>query len=165
MIFMGIVLQLIVLHKQETCPKVMLLIVAHKSKDVNMDNSIKNKKIGIRLRSVRKQAGLTQAQTAKILGIETSTYTKIETGVNQLTVPHCIALAERFNISLDALILGKGEIKEDEQGVPEIIRLARELEENDPVMKFQIISRIYELMAEREMDNRARKDIRNTVRS
>ncbi len=99
--------------------------------------------MGQRLKELRTARGLTQKQMSEILGIDQSAYHRVEKGENALATRHCITLAGNFDISLDALLLGK---KEEE---PELVRLAREVEAQDPVLKYQVIAFIYEKKAER----------------
>ena len=57
-----------------------------------------------RLKSIRKNKGMTQEQVATGLGISAKAYSKIETGVNQLEFFHIIPLSRLFGISsLDLL--------------------------------------------------------------
>ena len=69
--------------------------------------------IGERLERLRKDQKLKQKDMAKILGIDSSSYSKIESGKLSLTVKHLFKLAETFNISLDWLLMGKGEASPD----------------------------------------------------
>ena len=69
--------------------------------------------IGERLERLRKNKKLKQKDMAKILGIDSSSYSKIEAGKLALTVKHILKLAETFNISMDWLLLGQGEESAD----------------------------------------------------
>ncbi len=56
-----------------------------------------------RLRDIRNDHDLTQAQVAKILGIRQSDYSKYERGVNMMGVDKYLLLARFYNVSLDYL--------------------------------------------------------------
>ncbi|MBE6702341.1 MAG: helix-turn-helix transcriptional regulator [Ruminococcaceae bacterium] len=56
-----------------------------------------------RLRDIRHDRDLTQAQVAEILQIGQSDYSKYERGVNMMGVDKYMALAKFYNISLDYL--------------------------------------------------------------
>ncbi len=111
-----------------------------------------NIEIARRLKQLRTENRLSQRQFAEILGIKQPAYHRIEVGDNALSIQYAITLYREFGISFNWLILGVGE--QDESDEPELVRLAWELERNDPVMKFQVISKIYELKAEKEGRNR-----------
>lgn len=58
----------------------------------------------IKLRDLRKSAGLTQADLASILGVERSTYVKYERGSSDPPTATLIRLANYFHVSLDELL-------------------------------------------------------------
>ena len=64
------------------------------------------KKIGERLRHLRKENNLKQEDMAKIFNISPSAYSKIETGVNDISCSHILTLKTNFNISADWLLAG-----------------------------------------------------------
>lgn len=59
-----------------------------------------------RLKAVRESEGLTKAEFADMLGVDRSTYIKIEDGAREIRVPMALRLAELFGISLDFLYRG-----------------------------------------------------------
>lgn len=65
---------------------------------------------GKRLRQLRKEKGLTQAELAKLLSIGESTVSFYESGKRQPDYETLIRLAEVFNVSVDYL-LGRTEHK------------------------------------------------------
>jgi transcriptional regulator with XRE-family HTH domain len=77
-------------------------------------------KIGDRLKQVREQAGLKQKEMAEFLELGKPGYNRIETGKVEITVKHLLKIAERFNTSLDWLLLGKEE-KSDIDGFGEFM--------------------------------------------
>ena len=56
-----------------------------------------------RLRDIREDRDLTQADIAKILQIEQSDYSKYERGVHMMGIDKYIKLAQYYNISIDYL--------------------------------------------------------------
>ena len=56
-----------------------------------------------RLRDVRQDADLTQADVAKILNISRQHYSMYERGDRELPMHHFITLAQYYNVSIDYL--------------------------------------------------------------
>jgi transcriptional regulator with XRE-family HTH domain len=73
------------------------------------EKSIKliNRKISERLREFRQSKKLKQVDMSKVLGISVPAYSKIETGVNELTTKHLLTLNREFEISVDWLLFGE----------------------------------------------------------
>ncbi len=57
------------------------------------------------LRKLRKSAGLTQEQVARLLNISRSSYTYYETGKTEPTLSSLIKLSKVFSVDLEALIV------------------------------------------------------------
>lgn len=57
----------------------------------------------IRIRSLRKQAHLTQQEMANLLGISRRTYANYERGVHAMPVEVLVCIADIFDTSLDYL--------------------------------------------------------------
>ena len=55
------------------------------------------------LRKLRKEAGETQVQAAKAIGLSSRFYQSLELGENLPNLENFIALADHFNVSLDYL--------------------------------------------------------------
>lgn len=64
-------------------------------------------KCGERIRQLRKENGYTQEKIAKILNVDRSFYSRIESGKNGCSVDLLVQLSSLFCVSLDYLILGK----------------------------------------------------------
>ena len=62
---------------------------------------------GTIIRQLRKRNGYTQEELAKILRIDRSFYSRIESGKNGCSVDLLVQLSDVFEVSLDYLILGK----------------------------------------------------------
>ena len=65
---------------------------------------IDKKRIGKRLKELRKEQGLTQKQISERLNITRNAYTCYETGVSLVTLESAIKLAEMYKCSIDYLI-------------------------------------------------------------
>ncbi|MGN0171735.1 MAG: helix-turn-helix domain-containing protein [Acutalibacteraceae bacterium] len=63
------------------------------------------------LKQLREDAGLSQAQLAKIIGVSQSTIGMWESGKNKPEHSYLLKLSEYFNVSIDYLV-GKSDIKE-----------------------------------------------------
>lgn len=58
----------------------------------------------LRLKAVRQQAGFSQEDMAKKLGLATPTYSAMERGVSQATISHLSAICSVLDISSDYLL-------------------------------------------------------------
>lgn len=72
----------------------------HMKKDIDYNN------IGIKLKAIRKEKGLTQEEFIKKLNCKRSTLSKYENNKNSITVDFIFYLCKKYNISADYL-LGK----------------------------------------------------------
>lgn len=71
--------------------------------DIHMPTS-SNLRIGQRLVRYRKQAGIDQADLAKAAGISQPTYSRLERGETQATLPHIYLIAGALDVRPDAII-------------------------------------------------------------
>nr|WP_122012741.1 helix-turn-helix transcriptional regulator [Maliibacterium massiliense] len=58
----------------------------------------------VRLKDLREDADLTQAQVGKILGTTQQQYYKYEKGLREIPAHHLIVLAEFYDVSVDYLL-------------------------------------------------------------
>jgi|GEM_PF-422492 len=63
--------------------------------------------VGARIRELREDSGLTQAELAKELSVKRETVNQWENGVRDLKTQHTALLAEFFKVSCDYLLRGK----------------------------------------------------------
>lgn len=56
-----------------------------------------------RLRDMREDADLTQAEVAQMLGIQQTVYSRYERGYQTIPLEHLITLANHYRVSLDYL--------------------------------------------------------------
>ncbi len=57
-----------------------------------------------KLRGLREDNDLTQAQVANVLGTSQTTYARYERGANELPIRHLISLCKFYNVSADYLL-------------------------------------------------------------
>ena len=57
-----------------------------------------------RLRNLREDHDMTQAQIAAILGIDQRVYSIYETGKRDIPLPHLVTLADYYKVSTDYLL-------------------------------------------------------------
>ncbi len=62
--------------------------------------------IGKRIRELRKNKGLTQAQLAEMSGVEPSNISHIERAATKLSLPTLIGIANALDATLDELVYG-----------------------------------------------------------
>jgi transcriptional regulator with XRE-family HTH domain len=67
-----------------------------------------DRRVGERLRQVRKELGYTQLQFSKTAGIPRSTYTKFELGTNIPKNVYLNCICDRYNVSQEWLLEGTG---------------------------------------------------------
>ena len=67
-----------------------------------------------RIRDMREDADMTQAQVAEMLGIAQTVYSRYERGHQTIPLPLLIRLADWYNVSLDYLT-GRTAVKEINQ--------------------------------------------------
>ena len=64
-----------------------------------------------RLKTLRKEAKMTQVNLAKALSMHTTTYTRYESGLRDLPMEVAIQIAEYYHVSLDYLV-GRTDVRE-----------------------------------------------------
>ncbi len=69
--------------------------------------------IGVRLKKIRNDSGLNQADFAEKIGVQQSFISKVEKVTSQLTVEHCVLIATIFGVDLNWLLTGEERIRGD----------------------------------------------------
>ncbi|OOQ61535.1 helix-turn-helix domain-containing protein [Mucilaginibacter pedocola] len=69
-------------------------------------NSLTVKKVGDRIRGVRKEKGFNLSKVAGLLGISTPAVSKIETGVTDINLSRLQQLSDIFEIDISFLLAG-----------------------------------------------------------
>lgn len=67
----------------------------------SVDSALRN--LGLRLRELRRQRGMTQQEVAEALDIEAPNYARIEQGRQNATVATLVPIARLFGVGLDDL--------------------------------------------------------------
>ena len=58
----------------------------------------------VRIRGLREDNDLTQAEIAKVLGTSQTMYARYERGANELPIRHLVALCRYYNVSADYIL-------------------------------------------------------------
>lgn len=70
------------------------------------------RRFGEKLRSLRKQRGMSQRKLAEIFGLKGHVFIhRLETGEKQPNVEHALKLARLFGVSLDDLLLDERDVE------------------------------------------------------
>lgn len=64
-------------------------------------------KIGLRIKKLRKENGLTREQLAEKINISTTHLYRLETGISTGSMDLIVEIAAHFDVSLDYIVLGK----------------------------------------------------------
>ncbi|NLF00493.1 MAG: helix-turn-helix transcriptional regulator [Anaerolineales bacterium] len=90
---------------------------------------LRNRIIGLTVRSKREQAGITKRQCAEALGVSTATITAFETGRRPISLPELEALAYLFDIPVQSLWGAKPEADAEKPplALPEVIALRQRI--------------------------------------
>lgn len=86
------------------------------------------KKSGDRIRQLRIENGYTQEALAKKLGVDRSLLSHIKAGKHGCSVDLLVRLSDLFGVTLDLLILGRGQESNDKAALEkEIVQLMKHL--------------------------------------
>lgn len=99
-------------------------------------NELNYKKIGERLRKLRKYLGLTQEQVAEIINVGRDAILRIEKGDRKIDLQELVKFSKLYNISMDELTMNEQNISRNEIA---FARAYNDLSEKD---KKEIISLI-----------------------
>lgn len=107
------------------------------------------------LEALRKEKGWSQKEAARLIGVHTNTYIRIETGKHTLICPHLYRIAAAADMSIEELLLGyqpyedvARELGETQAKYASVLKTDRKMYENELRIKDEIIAR-----KEREIDN------------
>ena len=99
------------------------------SKEIEFKNRDRFVQLGIAISALRKMRGLSQEQLAEKANVSTPYIEKIENGKQPGPVELAVEFAEFFEVSLDYLLVGKGDFAEEQKrGLRMAISLLSELE-------------------------------------
>src|SRR4051812_18877587 len=77
---------------------------SHKKLAENRDYQVR---LGASLRALRKAAAMSQVDTAKLINVDQSAYSRIESGDQGITLWQLIKFSETFNVPIDSMARGK----------------------------------------------------------
>ena len=103
-------------------------------------------KLAENIKKIREDKELMQKDVAIHIGVDKSTYSKIEKGLREVTVPELQKMAQLFNITIDQLVNFDGNIPKEvvieDKNAVEQMRLIQQLEEEDKRTVFHIIDKM-----------------------
>jgi transcriptional regulator with XRE-family HTH domain len=98
------------------------------------------------IKSIREAKDLKQIEVANHIGVDKSTYSKIEKGLRAITVEELKKMAELFNITTDQIINYNGKVPKEviikDKAANEQLRLISELDDEDKQTVFKIIDKM-----------------------
>lgn len=86
--------------------------------------------MGLRIAALRRAAGWSQAELAKRLKISPSAVGMYEQGRREPAVQMLVALSELFGVSIDYLVTGQSDTRQDRDAVSDTVRHCVEAVEN-----------------------------------
>ena len=86
----------------------------------------KKYEMGDRIRECRKQKNLSQAELAEAIGVSDNTISNMETGSNKVKLENIEKLADLFEVTLDYLVKGVGQIPADDEFINDYLQLSSE---------------------------------------
>ena len=101
------------------------------------------KKIGTNIRVKRKELGLTQEKVAEMADISTSFYSHIENGTRKAGITTFVKLSEELGISLDYIINGLEDKKEEpDEYVRKILFKLKDMNESKKLFVLKMLDLI-----------------------
>ena len=99
------------------------------------------------IKTVREKQNLMQKEVALHIGVDKSTYSKIEKGLREVTVSELNKMAKLFNLTTDQIInyddnMIPKEIVMEDKSTLEQMELIQQLDEDDKTTVFKIIDKM-----------------------
>ena len=99
------------------------------------------------IKAIREKQGLLQKEVALHIGVDKSTYSKIEKGLREVTVVELQKLTKLFNLTADQILnydenLIPKEVVIEDKSTIEQMQLLQQLDEDDKTMVFKIIDKM-----------------------
>ena len=116
------------------------------------------------IKVIREKQGLLQKEVALHIGVDKSTYSKIENGLREVTVAELQKLTKLFSLSADQIINYNEnsiptEVVMEDKSTIEQMQLLQQLDEDDKTTVFKIIDKM--LTTNLSSINKLRKKITN----
>ena len=98
------------------------------------------------IQKIREKLGLMQKEVASHIGVDKSTYSKIEKGTREVTVKELQKIAKLFNTTIDNIVNFEGNIPKEititDKTAVEQMNLISQLDEEDKQTVFNIIDKM-----------------------
>ena len=99
------------------------------------------------IKVIRENQNLLQKDVANHIGVDKSTYSKIEKGMREVTVAELQKLTKLFNLNTDAILnydenIKPKEVTVQDKTVIEQMKLIEELDEEDKFMVFKMVEKM-----------------------
>lgn len=98
------------------------------------------------IKTIREEKGLMQKEVAFHIGVDKSTYSKIEKGTRELTVAELQKIGDLFHLSMDQLMKFEDqlpiEVSIEDKDSAEQLRLIQQLDEEDRAIVFKIVDKM-----------------------
>jgi transcriptional regulator with XRE-family HTH domain len=99
------------------------------------------------IKTIREQQGLLQKEVALHIGVDKSTYSKIEKGLREVTVSELQKLTKLFNLSTDQILnydelTTPKEVIIEDKTVIEQMQLLEQLDEEDKSIVYKMIDKM-----------------------
>jgi transcriptional regulator with XRE-family HTH domain len=99
------------------------------------------------IKAIREKQGLLQKEVALHIGVDKSTYSKIEKGLREVTVVELQKITKLFNLSADQILnydenLIPKEVVIEDKSTIEQMQLLQQLDEEDKTTVFKIIDKM-----------------------
>lgn len=106
-----------------------------------------NMNIAENIKAIREKQGLLQKEVALHIGVDKSTYSKIEKGLREVTVVELQKLTKLFNLTADQILnydenLIPKEVVIEDKSTIEQMQLLQQLDEDDKTTVFKIIDKM-----------------------
>jgi transcriptional regulator with XRE-family HTH domain len=117
-----------------------------------------SKAIGERVSELRKSKGINQEEVIRVLQIDRSTYSKIESGQIMMGTKYVIKLSELFGVSTDFLLTGKSSLIIPDLGKHcEEVAIMLNFMVDNPSFMHHILSEYYAKLEEAQQKQKGRK--------
>lgn len=102
--------------------------------------------IGENIKEIREKKGLLQKELAAELGLDKSSYSKLEKGLREVKVSELQKLSKHFDMTIDQIVNYEGDIPSEvslnDKSVAEQNRLFSELDEDDRQTVLKIVDKM-----------------------
>ncbi|KAB1065891.1 helix-turn-helix domain-containing protein [Salibacter halophilus] len=102
--------------------------------------------IGENIKEIREKKGLLQKELAAELGLDKSSYSKLEKGLREVKVSELQKLSKRFDMTIDQIVNYEGDIPSEvsleDKSAAEQNRLFNELDEDDRQTVLKIVDKM-----------------------